>query len=163
MTKIHTQGFKEQAVQKALTRDGVSIKTIAEGLNIGYSTLQKWIREYKTMTDNNDSQPNQRPSEWGRKQQLQALIDTASMEAEQCSQYCREKGFFPHHLDQWRDNFTRSDPKTGHSTRENLNKLKKENTALQKELRRKDKALAETAALLVLQKKFQALLEDRGE
>ncbi len=161
MTNKHTQGFKEQAVQKALTRDDVSIKTIAQELNIGYSTLQKWIRDYKTMTD--DKQPNQRPSEWSRKQQLQALIDTASMSAEQCSQHCREQGFFPHHLDQWRDSLISGEKKTSNSTRESNHKLKKENTALQKELRRKDKALAETAALLVLQKKFQALLEDRGE
>jgi len=162
MSNKHTQGFKEQAVQKALTRDGKSIKTIAQALNIGYSTLQKWIRDYKSMTDN-DNQSNQRPSEWSREQQLQALNDTAPMDTAQRSKYCREKGFFPHHLNQWRDNFINSGKKPGASGRENISKLKKENTALQKELRRKDKALAETAALLVLQKKFQALLAEEEE
>ncbi len=160
MITKHTQGFKEQAVQKALTRDGVSIKTIAQELNIGYSTLQKWIRDYKTVTGNTE---HQRPSDWSRKQQLQALLDTASMEAEQCHQYCREKGVFPHHLETWRESFIKNDSKPTASNKTEISKLRKENTSLQKELRRKEKALAETATLLVLQKKFQALLEEKEE
>jgi len=158
MPKMHTQGFKEQAVQKALTKDGKSVKTIAQELNIGYSTLQKWIQEYKSMKPQKD---NQRPQDWTRKQQLQALMDTASMNAEQRSQYCRENGFFPHHLDEWHDSFIKADKKSVGSNKTEMTVLKKENASLQKELRRKDKALAETAALLVLQKKFQALLEGK--
>lgn len=160
MSKRHTQGFKEQAVQKALIRDGKSVKTIAQELNIGYSTLQKWIREYKLVTCNKD---NQRPQDWDQKQQFQALMDTASMNVEQINQYCREKGIFPHHLDNWRNNFVKNDKKTAQSTKSDITKLKKENASLHKELRRKEKALAETAALLVLQKKFQALLEEKEE
>jgi len=160
MPKRHTQGFKEQAVHKALTRNGKSIKVIAQDLNIGYSTLQKWMREIKLVTHSKDSQ---RPNDWSRKQQFQALMDTASMDAAQCSQYCREKGIFPHHLDEWRENFTSSDKNSSPSSKADVSKLRKENVTLQKELRRKEKALAETAALLVLQKKFQALLEGKEE
>ena len=47
------------------------------------------------------------------------------------------------------------------NTKAELKSLKDEISSLQKEIRRKDKALAETAALLVLQKKFQALLEEK--
>jgi transposase-like protein len=160
MTKWHNHGFKDQAVQKAFNRNGKSVKAIALELNIGYSTLQKWIREYKLVTADKD---NQQPQDWSRQQQFQALIDTASMDAEQCSQYCRKKGIFPHHLDEWRDNFILSDKQSTKSNQSDISKLKKENAALQKELRRKEKALAETAALLVLQKKFQALLEEKEE
>ena len=162
MPRKHTQGFKEQAVQKSFINDGKSIKTIAQELNIGYSTLQKWIREYKSMTGNNDSQ---RPQDWSRKQQFHVLMETASMNEDQCSQYCREKGLFPHHLNTWRDSFIESDKKTASSikSKADIADLKKQNARLQKDLRRKEKALAETAALLVLQKKFQALLEERDE
>ncbi len=161
MTTRHTQGFKEQAVQKALTRgDSVSVKTIATELNVGYSTLQNWIRKTKAMSDTIE---NRRPGDWSRQQQLQAIIDTAPLNAEHCSQYCREKGLFPHHLDEWRDRFIKGDAQPTRSHRDKLHLLKKENNTLHKELRRKEKALAETAALLVLQKKFQALLEDKGE
>lgn len=159
MPKKHTSSFKEQAVLKALSRDGVSIKVTAQELNIGYSTLQKWMREFTTVTHVKNSQ---RPSDWNLNQRLQALMDTAAMDNAQCSEYCREKGIFPHHLDEWRENFISGDKKSS-SSMTDVSKLKKENVALQKELRRKEKALAETAALLVLQKKFQALLEEKDE
>ena len=160
MHKQYTQDFKAQAVQKALTRNGKSIKTIAQELNIGYSTLQKWIREYKRVTNHKESQ---RPQDWSREQQLQALMDTASMDEEQRNQYCREQGIFPHNLDNWRDNFIAGDMSSSVSSNTDITKLRKENNTLQTELRRKEKALAEAAALLVLQKKFQALLEGKDE
>ncbi len=159
MSTKHTEGFKEQAVQKAFTRDGKSVKTIAQELNIGYSTLQKWIREYKLM--NSQENGPKRPQNWNKEQQLQALMDTALFDDKHLSQYCREKGIFPHHLAQWRENFIKSDQESKKSNKVEIGSLKKEIGSLQKEIRRKDKALAETAALLVLQKKFQALLEER--
>ncbi len=97
MPRMHTQGFKEQAVQKAFARGDKKLKAIAIELNIGYSTLQKWIREYKSV---NSQKNSQRPQDWSREQQFQALVETASMNAEHRSQYCREKGIFPHHLDE---------------------------------------------------------------
>ncbi len=162
MPKIHTQGFREQAVQKVFARKGKSIKTIAQELGIGYSTLQQWMRDYQSMTPTLDNN-NQRPHDWSPKQRFQALMDTAAMDAEHASQYCRENGIFPHHLGTWRDNFIGNDKKSTGSVKADASKLRKENAVLQKELRRKEKALAEAAALLILQKKFHALLEGEGE
>jgi len=155
MSNKYPEGFKEQAVQKALSRGSMSLESLAQDLSVGYSTLQKWIRNYKNMTPENKK--SQRPQDWTREEQFQALLDTAAMEGEQCSQYCREKGLYPHQLEEWRLSFLQTDRL---ANKAELKTLKKENADLQKEIRRKDKALAETAALLVLQKKFQALLED---
>jgi hypothetical protein len=44
-----------------------------------------------------------------------------------------------------------------------VRKLKGELATLQRELNRKEKALSEAAALLVLQKKYQALWEDEDK
>lgn len=160
MPRIQTQGFKDQAVQKALTRGDKNLKIVAKELNVGYSTLQKWIREYKLVKPQKNSQ---RPQDWSREQKFQALLETASMNAEHRSQYCREKGIFPHHLVEWSNSFITLDNKSVNTDKIDVKSLKKENATLQKEIRRKDKALAEMAALLILQKKFQALLEDGDE
>jgi hypothetical protein len=72
--------------------------------------------------------------------------------------WCRERGLFAHHLTAWKAAFC-SEEKAVPVTRE-LRGLKDENEQLKRELLRKDKALAEAAALLVLQKKFRALWED---
>ncbi len=158
MTKKFSQGFKEQTVQKALTRGSTNLKEIAHKLSIGYSTLQKWIRNNKAM--NSNPKNNKRPQDWSQAERFQTLMDTAALEIEQRSQYCREKGLYPHQLDEWRLNFLETNTDGAKNNKRELKTLKTKNTAPQKELRRKEKALAETAALLVLQKKFQALLED---
>jgi len=158
MSKPYPSEFKEQAVQKALTRGSIPLKSVAQALGVGYSTLQTWIREYKKVNTDTDSQ---RPQDWTRESQFQALLDTAAMGEEQRSQYCREKGIFPHHLETWRLSFIESEKVAVTLDKAQLKTLKEENALLHKEIRRKDKALAETAALLVLQKKFQALWEDR--
>lgn len=161
MSNSYTTGYKEQAVQKALSRGTMSLKTIAQELGVGYSTLQKWIRIYKNMSSETNIKMSQRPQDWTKEGQFQALLDTGVMNAEQRSQYCREKGIFAHHLDEWRQYFIRAGEVVTKNDKLKLKALKEENAQLHKEVRRKDKALAETAALLVLQKKFQALLEEK--
>ncbi len=74
--------------------------------------------------------------------------------------WCRERGLFEHQLQQWRVQFCAIDKPVG--TPQDgalLRQAKQKNDQLERELRRKEKALAEAAALLVLQKKFQALWE----
>ena len=73
-------------------------------------------------------------------------------------------GALSHHLSQWRTDFC--SPTTAPSKQvaaQEVWALKKANQQLQRELTRKEKALAEAAALLVLQKKFNAYLEGEDE
>lgn len=66
---------------------------------------------------------------------------------------------FVHHLEQWKADFCRqSGVSENRLEARTLQSLKADNSRLERELLRKDKALAEAAALLVLQKKFRALL-----
>ena len=73
--------------------------------------------------------------------------------------WCREKGLFAHHLVSWKTAFC-AEEKAGASGTREIRTLRDENGQLKRELVRKDKALAEAAALLILQKKFRALWED---
>jgi hypothetical protein len=70
------------------------------------------------------------------------------------SQYCREQGLYPHHAELWKLDFVNGyTPKQKVVSPSEMKILKQENKRLNKELNHKDKALAETATLLVLQKK----------
>ena len=64
---------------------------------------------------------------------------------------------YTHHLHQWKQDFMRSKTDTTDTLATQNRALKTENKQLQRELARKDKALAEAAALLILQKKVQTL------
>ena len=103
-------------------------------------------------------------AQWSAAQRLQALCSTHGMTGPALAAWCREKGLFEHQLQQWRTSFCAMGAAGSEASARNsqvqLRELQTKHAALQRDLNRKDRALAETAALLVLQKKFQALLED---
>lgn len=161
-----TQKFKVQSVEKALARDSAkTLNSIADDLGVGYSTLQKWIRLAKNnqleKTENIMS-IEQSPQDWSRAQRLEAIMHCTSLNEEQRSAYCRENGIYPHHLKAWKKDFLSDKQGLEAVSKQAQTKLKQEIKRLQKELNRKDRALSETAALLVLSKKCQAIWGERA-
>ena len=96
---------------------------------------------------------------------LEAVIATATMDEAQRSAWCREKGAFPSALVQWRERgmAALAQPEEARAmpleTRQDRRRIKE----LEKDLRRKEKALAETTALLVLSKKLAAIVPPGGD
>lgn len=92
---------------------------------------------------------------------LQAVIATAAMDEAQRSTWCRENGVYPTQLQQWKDSATvaLSEVPEERITPQQRRDAKRRIKELERDLRRKDKALAETTALLVLSKKFEAILQ----
>jgi len=166
MSNKFTDSFKIQAVEKALNRSkDVNVRDVSEALGVGFSTLQKWIRQSKNQ-EFDTSSPNEiesmtkekRPQDWTPEERLNVVIACGSLSEEPISELCRERGIYLHHIKQWKTDFI-----NGHTASANphkqveTKKLKSEIKTLKKELTRKDKALAETAALLVLKKKAHAI------
>lgn len=163
------QSFKIQAVEKALNRtDGVGLKDIAESLGIGQSTLGKWVNKSKLQQfePTLNSEPlsatamtkEKRPQDWNLEERLQLVIACGSLSDDAINTLCREQGIYPHHVKQWKADFASGQPEQSSvNTRAEIKNFKHEIKILKKELNRKDKALAETAALLVLQKKVKAI------
>ena len=161
MSVKYTVSFKEQAVDKALNRsEGTTAKDIAESLGIDPSTLRKWIAKSRNneLLNTANMTKEKRPQDWSMEDRLNMVIKCASLDEEAISELCRENGIYPHHVQQWKLDFANgsASANTAPSTLE-VKELKNENKDLRKELRRKEKALAETAALLVLQKKVNAI------
>ena len=69
----------------------------------------------------------------------------------------RKNGIYPHHVKEWKSGFLSENQSSDATCRQEQKRLKQENKRLQKELNRKDRALSETAALLVLSKKCEAI------
>lgn len=169
MRSRFTQSFKIQAVEKALNRnDGTSMKALAESLGIGYSTLETWIRKSRNqafetggeagLMGSSSITKEKRPQDWTPEDKLNLVITCASLSTEEISQLCREQGLYLHHVVQWKADFLKGNAPGGKATSQGETKtLRLQNKALQKELNRKDRALAETAALLVLQKKVNEI------
>jgi transposase-like protein len=88
------------------------------------------------------------------------VITTAAMDETQRGAWCRENGVYPTELQQWKDNATAalSEAPEERVTAQQSRDAKKRIKELERDLRRKDKALAETTALL-LSKRFEAILQ----
>lgn len=163
------RSFKIQAVEKALTRpEHTSMAVVADSLGVGCSTLHRWVRKSRNQelelvtedgaTSTHRMAKEKRPNDWSLEERLNMVMVCASLDDEAISALCREHGIYPHHIKQWKQEFVKETP-TNHQTKaqSDVKNLKLENKALKKELRRKEKALAEAAALLVLEKKAAAM------
>jgi len=166
MTKYNPE-FKQQAVKKVLSRhDNQSVREIAQQLNVGTSTLWKWIKLAKTnqLAETNTMSKEKSPQDWSATERFDALLSSQNLNKEQTSAYCRENGLYPHHLKQWKEHFIHhGEIQNKKVPAQVTSQFKKEINALKKELNRKEKALAETAALLVLSKKCQAFWSEQKD
>ena len=127
--------------------ESAAIDLVAREMGIGAGTLERWREEAR-------SRPA-RGRAWTAAGRLEAVVTTAAMNEADTSAWCRSHGAYPQELAQWRASATtalaapqemRASPQ---ATRADRLRIKE----LERELLRKDRALAETAALLVLSKK----------
>lgn len=160
MSKLYSDAFIEQALVKVYSRGKRSVQNVADDLNVNYYTVKNWVRRKNLHMARVSAEREKRPQDWSRSEQLVALHETHGLDEEALQGWCRERGLFAHHLEAWRTAFCLdAKPAASADTREVRN-LQQENEKLKKDLDRKEKALAEAAALLLLQKKFNALWED---
>jgi transposase len=158
MTRYSTE-FKEAAVKKMMPPNAIPVQEIRRETGVSDVTLYKWRNEYR---DKGIAVPgsNIKPDNWKGQDKLAVVIETAALNESELGEYCRKKGLYPEQVQRWKEAALKgyvSDEKIQHqhtsSRKEDRRKIKK----LESELRRKEKALAETAALLVLRKKAQAI------
>lgn len=145
---------KEAIIQQALSRGDRSIRMIAEKNNVGLSTLSKWLKRYR----DGDLAANFESSRGAfsittQAEKLSHLVATAALDNVSLGRYCREQGLYSHQLVQWREEFMNTPSNKKLSNPAELKQLKDENKRLLRELRRKEKALAEASALLIMKKK----------
>ena len=154
----YPEGFREQAVAKAFGRSGEqTLVSIAEGLNITLGTLRSWM---KIASRDPKKLPTKakRAADFTLAERLLALQESHGLEEESLNAWCRVRGIFAHDLTQWHTEICESTGGAGkREESEELRQLRQTNQQLQRDLNRKEKALAEAAALLVLQKKYRAL------
>jgi transposase-like protein len=150
----YNESFRQQALEKVYARGSSTINAVADDLNMSHGTLKNWMRADKNSSQAKTDLQSKRPQDWSLAERLQMLLESHGLDDEALNACCREKGIFRHHLEQWRAAFEAGAAGVNHAE---LRALKDLNKALTRELNRKEKALAEAAALLVLQKKYQAL------
>ena len=149
--------FKDRAVARLHPPESAPVQTVSQELGVSVATLERWRADAL-------STPT-RERVWTAAARLQAVITTPAMDESQRSAWCRENGVYPSELEQWKQNAvvalneTPQERASPQETRDSRKRIKE----LERDLQRKDRALAETTALLVLSKQLQAIFRSRDE
>ena len=156
---------KEAVLKKLLPPHNMTVAEISRHEHIPVQTLYTWRDKAKQM---GMPVPGKKTSteSWSAEVKLAVIVETAALSASELSQYCREKGLYPEQIQRWKEECLQgfqSSETQSKAIKLQAKKDKFEIKTLKKDLRRKEKALAETAALLVLRKKLNALWEDENE
>jgi transposase len=145
---------KQAIVEKVLAKDGRTMGEIAKSHNIGHSTLSKWVRKYRDYGIINKQISKNNNQVVSTSDQFNHLLATAGLDEIAISVYCRENGLYSFQLTEWKAAFmTEKSTEKQNVNLSELKALRLENNQLKHEVRRKDKALAEASALLILKKK----------
>ncbi len=143
---------------RLLPPESAPLEVVSREIGVGVDTLERWRSDSL-------SRPA-RERAWTAAARLEAVITTAAMDEAAKSAWCREHGVYPQQLQQWRDSACQAltEPEEARASPQQTKHDRRRIKELEREVRRKDKALAETAALLVLSKKLEAIFnKDKGE
>lgn len=144
-----------------LTPNNISVPELVRETGIPKATLYSWrtkARKGKVAVKSNIH------GLLSSEEKFDIVLETASLNETELSEYCRRKGIFPQQISVWLENCRQAHaPQTSKTDRTTIRVQKKSIKSLKIDLRRKEKALAEAAALLILQKKVHALWEDPEE
>ncbi len=166
MRRTYSAKFKARMVQRMTSPNPETGAAVAKATGVSKSSLSKWRLEATTMarmkkkTEPKAEGVAKRPIDWTAEQKLVIVAKAMTMEDEQLGELLRTEGLHDAQLKEWKAAFLSAiKPSSDRSTTRERKRIRK----LERELNRKEKALAETAALLVLQGKVRALWEEEGD
>ena len=150
------KSFKNKYVARVLPPLNEAVEAVARDACIGVATLERWRDESLLLPAAEQS--------WSGAARLDAVLTTAAMDETSKNGWCRAKGIFPKDLLAWRESAVKSlaAPQDARASPQQAKQDRLRIKELERELHRKDRALAECAALLVLSKKVGAIF-NKGE
>jgi transposase len=152
MGSQYSEEFKKSAVQKFHNRGSRNVAAVCSELGVSGSCLYKWVESHGK--DSGMKKPRS-PQDWSATEKLKAVIEFEGLPPEKQGEFLRTQGLHTDHIATWKKSMQAGLEPASRSPSERaaMSELKAENKELKRDLHRKDRALAETTALLVLKKK----------
>lgn len=162
ITSRYTQEMKDAVVVRMMPQNNESVKSISEELGISVQSLYKW-RNKARIGGNATPGNGQTSDRWSSEDKFLVVLETYAMNQAELAEYCRKKGLYKEQIDAWRSVCLSANTGEINQTKrlsQELKEEKKRTSEIEKDLRKKEKALAEAAALLLLRKKAGAIWGD---
>jgi transposase len=169
---VYSQKFRDKVVQRMLSKGGPPMDVLAVEIGVAKSTLYRWRHASvgASMTDDDDTEAlGPKPlRDLGAMEKARLLFEADALGGQELGAWLRSRGLRAADLEQWRQAIEAAlDPATTRAQRRAAAKQQRTDARrikkLERELRKKDKALAEAAAILVLRKKARALWGDEDD
>lgn len=154
---------KQSVLAKMGHPNPVPISQLAQLEGISLPTLYNWRKEARAaghLLPDADAGPQ----DWSAQDRFNAVLQTASMPEADLAEYCRTKGLYPQQIQRWKEaclsgcDFNAAPAVPRQAVDRERRGDKKRIALLERDLNKKDKALAEAAAIIILQKKLAPLL-----
>ena len=156
--KKYSKKFKDSIIARMLPPGEVSIPALEKETGISRNTLYCWRIKHRNATGN-VAEKHHATNTLSSEDKFSIVVETAGLNEVELSQYCRKRGIYSEQISSWRTSCRQANTKPGIKVNQKeVRNQAKEIKDLKKELHYKEKALAETVALLVLKKKVHTLL-----
>ena len=161
----YSDELKESVLRRMLPPQSRSVAELARETGITETTLYTWRKKARKSGAVMPGGGRQQAEEWDSASKFAVVLETATLSEVELAEYCRGKGLYVEQVRVWRAACEQANARSEQKAAEFERSLKVErrrSKQLEGELRRKEKALAEAAALLILAKKYRAFpaLED---
>ena len=157
--KVYSEARKQSMLKKMMPPLNVPVSQLVKETGISDCTLYTWRKAARlkgVVVPGN----GKNAEDWSSENKFAVVVETLPLNEAELAEYCRKKGLYVDQVKSWKVICQQANAETQakQSKSKKLSlKEKREIQSLKKELRRKEKALAETAALLVLRKKADAI------
>jgi len=154
----YTKEKKEHALTLMSAPQNKPVPEVSKLTGIPEATLYLWRKQARS-AGRAVPGDGQNPEDWSAADKFGVVLETAPLGEAELAEYCRQKGLFVEQVRRWRSEAQMALGQVSNGKAERAQD-KKRIRELEKDLRRKEKALAEAAALLVLSRKYEALRTD---
>lgn len=158
MMTIYPDEQKMSLIERMLPPQNADIPQLSQETGIPKDTLYGWRRQAQRARGIAPTASARTAERWSGEEKFAMVVETVALSEAERGQYCRKRGLYPEQLQAWRRACEQANagkaalrPKT--EAQADQRRIRE----LERELSRKEKALAEAAALLVLRKKAQAI------
>jgi transposase len=173
----YSNGFRARMVQRMAGPEGIGAIKLAEEIGVHQTTLSRWVREASGEEKRERRGENVgsaqvrerlsvRPDDLPPAEKYRLVTEASTLSEDELGAFLRRNGLHEAQLQEWRQKVEEASlgalgsPK---KRRRGKSPEAKRVQQLERELNRKDKALAEVTALLALKKKLEMLLGDEDE
>ncbi len=161
----YSEERKEAILKKLLPPHNRTVSALAKEEGISDATLYNWRKQARGQGRLLPGQAADSEG-WSSRDKFNAVVESAALSEVELAEYCRRRGLFPEQLERWRASCEQANERSLHASRQDSEALKaerKRSRELERDLKRKNAALAETAALLTLRKKARAIWGEEEE